>query len=553
MNITMEKVREHDKHLYDLEVGLVQLKNSLIDLSYDLDYSVVITHLLQNAQTAVHRLMIGLTTAQHNVDRVLEYLRAMAMHQCSPVLILPPVLRDLLQKVEGRLTSNPRLKLPYNSKTDIWRFYDILRIIPVVLDKLLVVLLTIPLTDQSLEMKIHNLPLVHPEYHVSTKYKIEGDYITVDKKGMYVALPEENSLQICLMSDLGLCTMRNALYPSELVEWCVYALYIEDEEKIDKYCRYTFEYTNRNYAKSLGGFMWVVSAIIAEKLQVRCLTETHVVDIRPPIEIVYIGNGCEGYSPHLYIPTRSTLTSEINIREWGDYFLQFNDKYSREENVGIWLKLKFKLQDKEKAKREVKTWAELQPMTYDFLNQKIDMFDDNYPLEIPTKPLLVLLIIVTIIIIAVLIAMAIKWWKNRKGIKEIKGWAKFAMEELVKLKPSHDTGSPLMRNKRELPEPTDLIYETPPYTCRMVTAQIEELLIVPETAVNLTNKPLANTASTSLLNLLTTLDETGLKYGLLKVSKGLLKDVLHRVVKDQCTADRYSKYVQKKNATEDIE
>ena len=273
MNLTMEKVREHDKHLYDLEVGLVQLKNSLIDLSYDLDYSVVITHLLQNAQTAVHRLMIGLTAAQHNVDRVLEYLRAMAMHQCSPVIISPPVLQDLLQKVEGRLTSNPRLRLPYNP--DIWRFYNILRITPVVLDKLLVVLLTIPLTDQSLEMnifKIHNLPLVHPECHVSAKYKIEGDYITVDKKGMYVALPEENSLQICLMSDLGLCTMRNTLYPSKLVEWCVYALYIEDEKKIDKYCRHTFEYTNRNYAKSLEGFMWVVSAIIAEKLQVRCLT-----------------------------------------------------------------------------------------------------------------------------------------------------------------------------------------------------------------------------------------------------------------------------------------
>ena len=271
MNLTMEKVREHDKCLYDLEVGLVQLKNSLIDLSYDLDYSVVITHLLRNAQTAVHRLMIGLTAAQHNVDRVLEYLRAMAMHQCSPVIISSPVLQDLLQKVEGRLTSNPRLRLPYNSKIDISRFYNIVRITPVVLDKLLVVLLTIQLTDQSLEMnifKIHNLPLVHPEYHVSAKYKIEGDYITVDKKGMYVALPEETSLQICLMSDLGLWTMRNVLYLSELVEWCVYALYIEDEEKIDKYCRYTFEYTDRNYAKSLGGFMWVVSAIIAEKLQV---------------------------------------------------------------------------------------------------------------------------------------------------------------------------------------------------------------------------------------------------------------------------------------------
>ena len=181
------------------------------------------------------------------------------------------------------------------------------------------------------------------------------------------------------------------------------------------------------------------------------------------------------------------------------------------------------------------------------------MFDDNYPLEIPTKSLLVLLIIVTVIIIAVLIAMAIKWWKNRKGIKEIKGWAKFAMEELVKLKPSCDTGSPLTRSKRELPEPTDLIYETPRYIRCKVTAQIEELPMIPETAVSLTNKPLANTTSTSLLNLLTTLDETSLEYGSLKVSKGLLRDILRRVVKDQCTADRYSKYVQRKSATEDIE
>ena len=165
-----------------------------------------------------------------------------ATHQCSPVIISPPVLRELLQKVEERLASNPRLRLPYDSKTDIWKFYNILRITTVVLDKLLVVLLTILLTNQSLEMnifRIHNLPLVHPEYHVSAKYKIEGDYIAVGKKGMYVTLPEEDSLQICLMSDLGLCMMRNALYSSELVECCVYTLYIENEEKIDKYCRYT--------------------------------------------------------------------------------------------------------------------------------------------------------------------------------------------------------------------------------------------------------------------------------------------------------------------------
>ena len=85
MNLTMERVRQHDQKVYELEVGLVQVRNSLIKLSYDFDYSVIINHLLTNAQTAVHWLMIGLTAAQYNVDRILEYLRAMAMHQYSPV------------------------------------------------------------------------------------------------------------------------------------------------------------------------------------------------------------------------------------------------------------------------------------------------------------------------------------------------------------------------------------------------------------------------------------------------------------------------------------
>ena len=40
MNLTMERVRQHDQKLYELEVELVQLRSSLISLSYDFDYKV---------------------------------------------------------------------------------------------------------------------------------------------------------------------------------------------------------------------------------------------------------------------------------------------------------------------------------------------------------------------------------------------------------------------------------------------------------------------------------------------------------------------------------
>ena len=84
------------------------------------------------------------------------------------------------------------------------------------------------------------------------------------------------------------------------------------------------------------------------------------------------------------------MTSKINIVERGQYFLKFNDQYQKEDKIGIWEKLKFQLQSKGKAKEEVQRWAELQPMTLEFLGQKLDLIDMNdYPIELPTKALLI--------------------------------------------------------------------------------------------------------------------------------------------------------------------
>ena len=128
-----------------------------------------------------------------------------------------------------------------------------------------------------------------------------------------------------------------------------------------------------------------------------------------------------GIAPICTFPPRSTLTSEINIFEREQYFLNFNSKYQTDSKIGIWAKLKFKLQSREKAKKEVQKWAELQPMTMEYLGQKLDLIDtEKYPLEFPTKALLLMLIVVTLVILIGLSIAFVKWWKGRKGSKEIK-------------------------------------------------------------------------------------------------------------------------------------
>ena len=83
-----------------------------------------------------------------------------------------------------------------------------------------------------------------------------------------------------------------ALYPVECVNWCIYTLFINDQSQIRKDC--FLETLNRttNLAYSLNGYLWTISTLAAEKLQIRCVMETHVITIKSPLQIVDVGNGC---------------------------------------------------------------------------------------------------------------------------------------------------------------------------------------------------------------------------------------------------------------------
>ena len=105
-----------------------------------------------------------------------------------------------------------------------------------------------------------------------------------------------------------MCKLNQALYPSDRVNWCVYALYKQDQEAVNKYCTYNFQKRTGNLAQNLGGYLWAISCLATEKLQVRCLKETHIEEIKPPLQIVYIGDGCEGYSPSLATTARTEIS-----------------------------------------------------------------------------------------------------------------------------------------------------------------------------------------------------------------------------------------------------
>ena len=51
--------------------------------------------------------------------------------------------------------------------------------------------------------------------------------------------------------------------------------------------------------------------------------ETHVITIKPPLQIVDIGKGCEAYSASIYIPAKSEITTTLQSITRSQFFLDY--------------------------------------------------------------------------------------------------------------------------------------------------------------------------------------------------------------------------------------
>ena len=143
------------------------------------------------------------------------------------------------------------------------------------------------------------------------QYKIENLYLATVMDGMFITLPTALDVKLCLMTNGHLCMFKQALYPMECTNWCIYALFINDEKKIERNCFLKTINCTTNLAYSLDGYLWAISALAAEKLQIRCVMETCVITIKPPLQIADIGNGCKAYSASIDIPAKSELTTTL--------------------------------------------------------------------------------------------------------------------------------------------------------------------------------------------------------------------------------------------------
>ena len=423
LNITYAHVSTNRYAINNLHVQLAQVNQSLMVTMKAVQFLRYTVIVITDVRIILSKLTLGVMGLQQNVKAIYEYLRVLSSKQVNPLLIPPDALRGVLAHIKDDMKRNSRLQLPEDPNVNIWNYYPIMKITPIVMDDFLLIILTIPLTDQSLEMnlyKVYNLPALHPELKVEFTYELEGEYLAITKNKLYAALPTAREIRICKGTGGYLCLMNQALYPIDRLEWYVYALFTDDKEKKREYCSINTHKRDANKAQSLEGYLWAITAFNPKKMQIRCLTDTHVIDIKPPLTIVYVGNGCEAYSNNLFIPAKSELTSTDSSLVRHNYFQQFNEqyqnitRYSLVEDLGI-----VQLTPKEIAKipDRLTTLPKLQ-----FKELKRRLVEIKQPLNIHSNISFILIMIGGLIlcpVIAYVLWRIYRVCSNMRGVKPI--------------------------------------------------------------------------------------------------------------------------------------
>ena len=227
LNITYGHVSSNRYAITNLQVKMAEVNKMLIAALSDVKFVKYLVAIINDIRIILAKLTLGVMSLEQNVNAIYEYLRVLSSKQVNPLIIPPDSLRKVLAHVKEDMKRNPRLQLPEDPNINIWNYYSLIKVTPIVMDDFLLIILTIPLTDQSLEMdlyKIYNLPALHPKLKVEFTYQLEGEYLAISKNKLYAALPTAGEIRICKGTEGYLCLMNQALYPVEKIE-CVHMLY----------------------------------------------------------------------------------------------------------------------------------------------------------------------------------------------------------------------------------------------------------------------------------------------------------------------------------------
>ena len=139
---------------------------------------------------------------------------------------------------------------------------------------------------------------------------------------------------------------------------------------------------------------------------------------------MYLGNGCEGYSPSMFLPAKNEMTTHAQIESRREYFLQFNYVYTRDRYIGLWWQFRTRMMSEKEARAFITQVAPLGTMDYSLLHKRPPMIKTNYGFSWPVPPVTLEIGVVVIILLIAGIALGCYVYRMRKTFSLAMGMIK---------------------------------------------------------------------------------------------------------------------------------
>ena len=146
----MHQVSRHGEMLYEMDTKMFIMNKTVQDIMWSIDFLRYESDVIHYFQARILRVNSSLYALRGDVDSLYEYMRALASQELNPMTIPPDILKKILHKIMEDIKSNARLRLCEDPETNIWSYYGTVKLTPIVLQDYLMLILTIPLVDQSL-------------------------------------------------------------------------------------------------------------------------------------------------------------------------------------------------------------------------------------------------------------------------------------------------------------------------------------------------------------------------------------------------------------------
>ena len=166
-------------------------------------------------------------------------------------------------------------------------------------------MIRIPLLDTDSTMtlyKVHNPPIYNPTIDKSLSYQLEGSNLAITKDNNYVSILREAEFIQCTLAQGHFCNLNTALYHIYYSNWCLVAMFLKENIRINKDCKLSVTNFTGPQAIYLDQRLWAISVEKPTQMEIRCPKVTQVKSLKPPITLKNLQPACSAFSPGVKLP-----------------------------------------------------------------------------------------------------------------------------------------------------------------------------------------------------------------------------------------------------------